>query len=393
MAEASNVTIGGTAAGEGNVIAYNGGWAGIAVVHSGITIRGNSIFDNPGDAPGNGLGIDLLTAGLGVTLNDAGDADTGPNGGQNFPVITSVTYGGASTTVAGTLNSTAATSFDLDFYADPVCSRRPQDLPEGKTYLGSVQVTTDGSGNAVFNEALPVAVPDGSPVTATATAPDGSTSEFTPRFVLSLTPRAGSPGGHSSAQIKGLSFVDGATVTVGGVPATGVVVNDANTIFANIPALPAGSINDLTVANPGGGLSGTLPNAWIASFNDVPPGQQFYDQVTKLVANGITAGVGGGIYGVAQNTLRQQMAVFLHEVEVRRLLRAARLHGRLRRRALLLGLRAVDRGPCGRGDHGRLRRGQLLPDQPRASGPDGGLPAQGQARLLLRAAGLQRGLR
>ena len=311
LVEASNVTIGGTAAGEGNVIAYNGGWAGIAVANQGITIRGNSIFDNPGDDSNNGLGIDLLTAGLGVTLNDAGDGDAGPNGGQNFPVITSVTYGGASTTVAGTLNSTAATIFDLDFYADPVCSRRPQDLPEGKTYLGSVQVTTDGSGNAVFNEALPVAVPNGSPVTATATAPDGSTSEFTPRFVLSLTPRAGAPGGHSSAQIKGLSFVDGATVTVGGVPATGVVINDANTIFANIPALPAGSINALTVANPGGGLSGTLPNAWIAYFNDVPAGQQFNAQVTKLVANGITAGVGGGIYGVAQNTLRQQMAVFL----------------------------------------------------------------------------------
>ena len=48
------------------------------------------------------------------------------------------------------------------------------------------------------------------------------------------------------------------------------------------------------------------------NFNDVPTGHQFYSQVTKLVANGITAGVGGGNYGVgAARRLRQQMAVFL----------------------------------------------------------------------------------
>ena len=33
--------------------------------------------------------------------------------------------------------------------------------------------------------------------------------------------------------------------------------------------------------------------------------------MTKLVSNAITAGVGGGDYGVGQDTLRQQMAVFL----------------------------------------------------------------------------------
>ena len=49
----------------------------------------------------------------------------------------------------------------------------------------------------------------------------------------------------------------------------------------------------------------------IADFLDVISSNQFYSQVTKLVANGITAGVGGGLYGVAQSTLRQQMAVFL----------------------------------------------------------------------------------
>ena len=43
----------------------------------------------------------------------------------------------------------------------------------------------------------------------------------------------------------------------------------------------------------------------------MPSGNQFYSFVTKLVSNAITAGIGGGLYGVNDNTLRQQMAVFL----------------------------------------------------------------------------------
>ena len=43
----------------------------------------------------------------------------------------------------------------------------------------------------------------------------------------------------------------------------------------------------------------------------MPDGQQFHDFVVPIVANGITAGTGGGLYGVNQATLRQQMAVFL----------------------------------------------------------------------------------
>ena len=122
----------------GNLIAYNEGWTGIGVAGAAITIRGNSMFDNAGsEEPGSGLGIDLLTAGLGVTLNDAGDADTGAgNNGQNYPIVTSVAYGASSTTVDGVLSSAPSTTYDLDFYANPACSRRPQDLPEGQTYLG-----------------------------------------------------------------------------------------------------------------------------------------------------------------------------------------------------------------------------------------------------------------
>ena len=69
-------------------------------------------------------------------------------------------------------------------------------------------------------------------------------------------------------------------------------------------------MNDLVVTTPDG-TTGTLIKGWVADFLDVPGGQQFYSFVTTLVSSGITAGVGGGFYGVDQPTLRQQMAVSL----------------------------------------------------------------------------------
>jgi parallel beta-helix repeat protein len=313
----TDVTVGGIGPGEGNVIAFNSG-AGVYLdgnFHR-CTIRGNSIYSNhQNPLIGNQcLGIDFsntFAVFCDPSLNDLGDADDGPNGGQNFPIITSaaasVAAGG--TTITGRLNSAASTTYDLDFYSNPACAGRPQALLEGKTYLGSGQVTTDGSGNADINVNLPVTIGAGEPVTATATDPDGNTSEFSQRIVLKSTPASGSPSG-APITLDGFHFLAGAGVTVGGVPATNVVVADYNHITATTPALPPGSLNNVTVTNTDTS-AGTLPNGWIADFLDVPGNQQFYTFVTTLVRNAITAGVGGGSYGVLQDTLRQQMAVFL----------------------------------------------------------------------------------
>ena len=74
------------------------------------TISENSIFGNAN------LGIDLGSNG--VTLNDTGDADTGPNDLQNFPVLTSVTNGGGMTTINGRLNSAANTTYRIEFFGN-----------------------------------------------------------------------------------------------------------------------------------------------------------------------------------------------------------------------------------------------------------------------------------
>lgn len=152
-----------------NVIADNTG-AGVDVVSgNGVNLTGNHIFGN------GGLGIDLAPAG--VTANDDGDADSGPNLQQNFPVLSSAAAGWADTNVAGTLSSVASTTYRIDFYDSPSCD--PSGYGEGSAWLGSTDVTTDGSGSAVVGySTISAAAPPQTYLTATATDPDGNTSEF-----------------------------------------------------------------------------------------------------------------------------------------------------------------------------------------------------------------------
>ena len=49
---------------------------------------------------------------------------------------------------------------------------------EGQTFVGQVLVTTDATGLGKFTTSLTPQLAAGQRVTATATAPDGSTSEF-----------------------------------------------------------------------------------------------------------------------------------------------------------------------------------------------------------------------
>ncbi|MEQ1861587.1 MAG: hypothetical protein ABMA13_16825, partial [Chthoniobacteraceae bacterium] len=172
--DASGATIGGIGAGEGNLIAFNS-IAGVNVdagggAASGNTIRGNAIFGNTGP------GIDLL-GGPGVTPNDPLDADTGANGLQNFPVLTSATLSAAMSNVSGSLHSTAGATFLIDFYASAVAD--PSGFGEGQVFLGNIGVTTDGSGDAPFNfNPGAMAPPPGSFITAVATDGAGNSSEF-----------------------------------------------------------------------------------------------------------------------------------------------------------------------------------------------------------------------
>ncbi|NJK76491.1 MAG: right-handed parallel beta-helix repeat-containing protein, partial [Microcoleus sp. SU_5_6] len=165
----TNTIIGGTVPGEGNIIANNEG-SGIEISgdSSSHTIQGNKIFNN------KRLGIDLIGT-TGITPNDLGDADTGSNSLQNYPVLTSV----SGNTVSGLLNSTPNSNFRVEFFANT--SYDPAGAGQGETFLGFQDVTTDSAGNANINFAYtPVA---GKPfIAATATnKTTGDTSEFSRR--------------------------------------------------------------------------------------------------------------------------------------------------------------------------------------------------------------------
>ena len=109
---------------------------------------------------------------MGVTPNDAPDAD----GVQNFPLLTSAVPTGGTTAVAGQLSSGASKTYTVTLYSNAACDATG--FGEGQTLLGHAQVLTDVGGNAVFSIPVGSSLPVGSFVTATATAPDGSTSEL-----------------------------------------------------------------------------------------------------------------------------------------------------------------------------------------------------------------------
>jgi len=157
----------GLAPDKGNIIAFNGG-NGITVMNDNDwynCISANSIFGN------QGLGIDLFPAG--VTLNDAGDADTGPNQLMNFPVITSLVYN------AGTNSMVLSGNIDhvLPLIAIKIevfkSDHSSSGYGQGKEYLGFT--LTDNLGNWTFNstgiDAMDV-------ITTTSTDVTGNTSEF-----------------------------------------------------------------------------------------------------------------------------------------------------------------------------------------------------------------------
>ena len=302
--------IGGTATGAGNVIANNGApgpGAGVGVfldssAGTGNSIRANLIYAN------KGIGIALAFSD--PNPNDLLDGDTGPNNLQNFPIISSAVPGSGNTQITGALHSTPNTTFDLDFFSNDACIPFPHEYLEGRIYLGSGVTATNGSGTGLFDLTVPVQIGAGEHVTATATDPSGNTSEISQRLPFTIYPASGPPSAGTSISINGTDFAAGATLTIGGQPATNVVIGSSTFLTANAPTLPAGSLNDVAVTNTDGS-SGTLLKGFVADFLDVPPAYQFYLFVTKLVSNAITVGCGGGDYCPAANVTRAQMAVFL----------------------------------------------------------------------------------
>lgn len=172
--------VGGTAVGEANIIAHNGGYGVLVDDNVGgmpgqNSIRGNAIFNNLD------LGIDL--GGDGVDVNDPGDGDTGENERQNYPVL-SLPPG--SLILTGALESQPNTQYTVDVYRSDSCDS--SGYGEGQEYLGGGLLTTDASGYGEAIANLTGLVSPGDSITAVATDPNGNSSEFSACVTVTLSP-------------------------------------------------------------------------------------------------------------------------------------------------------------------------------------------------------------
>jgi hypothetical protein len=251
--------------GPDNVIAFNA-LSGLLLEPSagnGNAIRGNAIFSN------GALGIDL--GGDGVTPNDDSDDGTGPNRLQNFPVLVDARLVDGMTVIVGTLNSTANSTFQVDFFLNT------ENVVEGRDFLGSLEVMTDADGHAAFSITLPISVPADHFITATATDAGNNTSEFSggakvdgpPVIVVHPVGSAVTPGAsvnlcvtatgsqpltyqwrlnganildatNSCHSIPNAQLMDGGSYTVVVANDFGVVTSDPAVVRLILPAVPAG---------------------------------------------------------------------------------------------------------------------------------------------------------
>ncbi len=144
------VTIGGRYPGSpfGANIANNGG-DGVHVADSAIVDMGASVANN------GGMELDLAPSG--VTPNDDLDADTGPNGLLNYPVITSATHDTATGIgiISGTLNTTPGVSTTVNFFFNDSCDSSSHGGSASFLVGASITLTPDALGNASFSRDAP----------------------------------------------------------------------------------------------------------------------------------------------------------------------------------------------------------------------------------------------
>ena len=150
LASAIGNTIGGSGPGQGNVIAFNEGDAIDIGGGEEDEVSQNSIFGN------NGAGIKLSGA---------------ANNLMAAPAMTFTPGSGSTGTLAGTLSGSPNTTYTVEIFSNP--SVPSPGFDQGKTFIQDVSVTTDGTGNGNFSVTEPLG-----DYTATATDPNGNTSQF-----------------------------------------------------------------------------------------------------------------------------------------------------------------------------------------------------------------------
>jgi hypothetical protein len=158
--------VGGINAGEGNVIADSNG-AGVRVNNAtGVAIRGNSIFLNAS------LGIDLVGTG---------------NNAQQPPTLTGITYdsGLDETTVHMSFTGTVGSTYAFDLYSNPLTDGAPF---EGRTYVTTLVLTLTSATQSiafVMGGTFPTTYFTATATNTTINVP-GNTSEFSETLTIPI---------------------------------------------------------------------------------------------------------------------------------------------------------------------------------------------------------------
>ena len=167
---AQSNTIGGSALGASNIISAstNEGIAMFEASDNKDTFSRNSIFAN------GAKGISLFN---------------GANNSQPAPTISSavLSTGGnpSGTDLGGSLTAAASTTYTIEFFASGAGD--PSGFGEGQFFIGSTSVMTNGAGTVSFTTSLAAAVPANYVIAATATDPNGNTSEFSADRTVTTT--------------------------------------------------------------------------------------------------------------------------------------------------------------------------------------------------------------
>lgn len=271
---ASGNVVGGNGPGEGNIIANNAG-PGVAVASSGSAINnqilGNSIFNNGQDGVRiqNGNGNAILSnsissnAGLGISLTSNG------NNNQPAPTVSSAFADGAGgASIHGQISvppPTALTSelappnteYNIQFFSNTSCD--PSGAGEGQFFLGQTTVTTDALGSGTFSFLSPPLF--GQVITATATDPNGNTSQFSECRQVSAPTSCVYSLSASNVTVASAGSI-GSSVNVAasdqGCPRSATTNTPWITITSGASGAGSGAVTFNVAPNPGTARSGSI---------------------------------------------------------------------------------------------------------------------------------------
>ena len=245
-----NNTIGGSLAGQGNVIAYNGR---AGAVTAGVLVAAGAIGDT--------ISRDSIHNNVGLGINVGGHPDSGANSIVSISTFVTQPFPAAGDDDHRLDRRRPApfTAYTIEFFS--VADKDPTGFGEGGTFIGSTTApTTDSKGDGTFSVTLPIFLGGHQIITATATDQSGTTGEFSLNLGEDRPPKAALAGDLTTAAGQSLKFDGTKSTDPDADPLTYAWdFGDGTTATGPTPSHTYSSVGtflvQLTVSDPFGGRS------------------------------------------------------------------------------------------------------------------------------------------